>query len=49
MLTTFGTPFGRFRYLRMPFGINTASEVYFKEQWNSCSPATLVRSLSTTY
>jgi hypothetical protein len=28
MLTTFGTPFGRFRYLRMPFGINTTSEVF---------------------
>ncbi|CAB3985078.1 Hypothetical predicted protein [Paramuricea clavata] len=28
MLTTFGTPFGRFRYLRIPFGINTASEVF---------------------
>ncbi|CAB4039172.1 Hypothetical predicted protein [Paramuricea clavata] len=27
MLTTFGTPFGRFRYLRMPFGINIASDV----------------------
>ncbi|XP_028415850.1 uncharacterized protein K02A2.6-like [Dendronephthya gigantea] len=28
ILTTFSTPFGRYRYLRMPFGINTASEVY---------------------
>ncbi|KAI0230692.1 Retrovirus-related Pol polyprotein from transposon 17.6 [Lamellibrachia satsuma] len=27
-LTTFGTPFGRFRYLRMPMGISSASEVY---------------------
>ena len=26
--TTFATPFGRFRFLRMPFGINTASEVF---------------------
>lgn len=28
MLTTFSTPFGRFRFLRMPFGINSASEVF---------------------
>ena len=27
-LTTFGTPFGRFRFLRMPFRINSASEVF---------------------
>ena len=27
-ITTFGTPFGRFRYLRMPMGISSASEVY---------------------
>lgn len=27
-LTTFATPFGRFRFLRMPFGINSASEVF---------------------
>ena len=26
--TTFSTPFGRYRFLRMPFGINTASEVF---------------------
>ncbi|KAL7832506.1 hypothetical protein SRHO_G00295240 [Serrasalmus rhombeus] len=28
MLTTFSTPFGRYRFLRMPFGINSASEVF---------------------
>uniref|UniRef100_A0A3Q2DE46 Gypsy retrotransposon integrase-like protein 1 n=1 Tax=Cyprinodon variegatus TaxID=28743 RepID=A0A3Q2DE46_CYPVA len=28
MLTTFSTPFGRFRFLRMPSGINSASEVF---------------------
>lgn len=28
MLTTFNTPFGRYRFLRMPFGINSASEVF---------------------
>jgi hypothetical protein len=27
-LTTFATPFGRFRYLRMPYGISAASEVF---------------------
>ena len=27
-LTTFWTPFGRYRYLRMPFGISSAPEVY---------------------
>ena len=26
-LTTFNTPFGRFRYLRMPFGVNTVQDV----------------------
>ena len=25
---TFGTPYGRYRFLRMPFGISTASEVF---------------------
>lgn len=28
LLTTFSTPFGRFRFLRMPFGINSASEIF---------------------
>lgn len=28
LLTTFSTPFGRFRFLRMPFGINSASKVF---------------------
>ena len=27
-LTTFATPFGRYKFLRMPFGINSASEVF---------------------
>lgn len=28
LLTTFNTPFGRYRWLRMPFGICAASEVF---------------------
>ena len=27
-LTTFNTPFGHYRYLRMPFGINSAQDVF---------------------
>ena len=30
-LTTFGTPFGRFKFTRLPFGIHSASEVFQKE------------------
>ena len=30
-LTTFNTPFGRFRWKRMPFGIKSASEVFQKK------------------
>ena len=30
MLTTFGTPFGRYRYTRMPFRIHSAQEVFHK-------------------
>ena len=28
LLTTFITPFGRFRYLRLPFGLNVSSEIF---------------------
>ena len=28
ILTTFSTPHGRYRYLRMPFGLNSSSDVY---------------------
>ena len=27
-LLTFNTPFGRYQYLRMPFGINSAPEIF---------------------
>ena len=30
-LTTFNTPFGRYRYLRLPFGITSAGEVFHKK------------------
>ncbi|KAK7111890.1 hypothetical protein V1264_011443 [Littorina saxatilis] len=29
-LTTFNTPFGRFRFLRLPFGLNSSAEVFAK-------------------
>ncbi len=32
LLTTFGTPFGRYRWLRMPFGIATAPEEFQRRQ-----------------
>ena len=32
MLTTFNTPFGRFRWLRIPFGISTAPKDYQRQQ-----------------
>jgi hypothetical protein len=31
-LTTFNTPFGRYRWLRMPFGITSAPEEYQRRQ-----------------
>lgn len=34
-LTTFNTPFGRFRFLRMPFGINSASEILQKRTFET--------------
>ena len=30
ILTTFNTPFGRYRFLRMPFGIHLAQEIFHK-------------------
>ena len=30
-LLTFGTPFGRYKFLRMPFGIHSASEIFQRE------------------
>ena len=31
LLTTFNTPFGRYRYLRLPMGICSAAEVFHKK------------------
>ena len=31
ILTTFNTPFGRYRYLRLPFGLNSANEIFQKK------------------
>jgi hypothetical protein len=31
MLTTFNTPFGRYRFLRLPFGVHSAQEVFQKK------------------
>ena len=27
-LTTFDTPFGRYRWMKLPFGLNTSSEIF---------------------
>lgn len=35
LLTTFNTPFGRFKFLRMPFGISSASEVLQKRAFQT--------------
>ena len=35
MLTTFNTPFGRFRWLRMPFGICLAAEEFQRRMNNT--------------
>ena len=40
LLTTFNTPFGRYRYLRMPFGLKMSQDVFQKkmdEVYSSCS------------
>lgn len=34
LLTTFNTPFGRYRYLRMPMGLKCAAEVFQREMIN---------------
>ena len=34
-LTTFNTPFGRFRWLRLPFGVKTAPKEYQRRSHES--------------
>lgn len=29
-LCSFNTPFGRYRFMRLPYGLNCASEVFYK-------------------
>lgn len=38
-LTTFMTPFGRYKFLRMPYGISES----FRDAWNSSSLGSLVK------
>ncbi|XP_038071222.1 uncharacterized protein K02A2.6-like [Patiria miniata] len=48
-LCTFNTPFGRFRYTRLPFGISSAPEVYHKLFTKSSSQSMVsVPSLTTS-
>ena len=30
-LTAFSTPFGKYKFLRMPFGLNTSQDIFQKE------------------
>lgn len=34
LLNTFNTPFGRYRYFRMPMGLKCAAEVFQREMIN---------------
>ena len=40
LLTTFNTPFGRYRYLRMPFGLKMSQDVFQKKIDEVYSPCT---------
>jgi hypothetical protein len=44
-LTTFNTPFGRYRWLRMPFGISSAPEEYKRRQDQTVEGLPGVRSI----
>ncbi|PIK38272.1 GagPol [Apostichopus japonicus] len=44
-LTTFNTPYGRYRWLRMPFGISTAPEEYQRRQDQAIEGLPGVRSI----
>ena len=45
-LTTFNTPFGRYRFRRMPFGISSASEILQKQAYKTFGDITGVYCLS---
>jgi len=45
MLTTFNTPFGRYRYLMLPMGIKCAGEVYQREMMHNCAVEVVVDDL----
>ncbi|CAC5394823.1 unnamed protein product [Mytilus coruscus] len=45
LLTTFNTPFGRYRWLRMPFGLSSAPEEYQRKQDQTVEGLPGVRSI----
>ncbi|CAC5408070.1 unnamed protein product [Mytilus coruscus] len=45
LLTTFNTPFGRYRWLRMPFGLSSAPEEYQRRQDQTVEGLPGVRSI----
>ena len=49
LLTTFNTPFGRYRYLRLPFGLKNSQDI-FQQKIDECFESMPeVAVLSTTY
>ena len=44
-LTTFNTPFGRYRWLRMPYGITSAPEEYQRRQYQAIKDLPGVKSI----
>jgi len=51
-LTTFNTPFGRYRFLRMPFGLRMSQDIFqFKidETYHDCQGATGIADDVTVY
>ena len=49
-LTVFNTPFGRYKYLRMPFGLSSSPEVWQRNGYISYTRTWKgVQSLQTTY
>ena len=45
-LLTFNTPFGRYQYLRMPFGINSAPEIFQKRMTQAFEDLSGVRTIA---